>query len=108
MVAESAVVPVQPRGDMVLVEMDEAETQTASGLFLPGTLRAVRRGTVRAVGPGALSLTTPGARLPMDLKSGDRVYLADDRYRAEFDGSSSRWALVPQGMIAATLNEVLP
>ena len=58
---------VKPLADRVLVEPKEAETKTASGLFIPDTAKdKPQAGTVVAVGPGKKDE-------PMELKVGDKV-----------------------------------
>ena len=58
---------VKPLADRVLVEPKEAETKTASGLFIPDTAKEKpHAGTVVAVGPGKKDE-------PMELKVGDKV-----------------------------------
>ena len=58
---------VKPLADGVLVEPKEAETKTASGLFIPDTAKEKpQAGTVVAVGPGKKDE-------PMELKVGDKV-----------------------------------
>lgn len=58
---------VKPLADRVLVEPKEAETKTASGLFIPDTAKEKpQAGTVVAVGPGKKDE-------PMELKEGDKV-----------------------------------
>lgn len=64
---------VRPLGDKVLVKRDEAETRTESGLYLPEKAKdKPKSGTVTAVGPGAVNTDT-GERIPMTLKTGDKV-----------------------------------
>jgi len=58
---------IKPLADRVLVEPAEAETKTASGLFIPDTAKEKpQRGTVIAVGSGKKDE-------PMELKDGDVV-----------------------------------
>ena len=58
---------VKPLADRVLVEPKEAETKTASGLFIPDTAKEKpQAGTVVSVGPGKKDE-------PMELKVGDKV-----------------------------------
>ena len=58
---------VKPLAERVLVEPKEAETKTASGLFIPDTAKEKpQAGTVVAVGPGKKDE-------PMELKVGDKV-----------------------------------
>ncbi len=64
---------LQPLGDRVVVKPDEdSDVRTPSGLVIPDTAKErPQMGEVIAVGPGAL--TEEGERLPMDVKTGDRV-----------------------------------
>lgn len=63
---------LKPLGDRVVVKADEAETTTASGLYLAKeTKEKPQTGTVLAVGPGKLGKT--GEYLPMPVAEGDRV-----------------------------------
>lgn len=58
---------IKPLADRVLVEPKEAETKTASGLFIPDTAKEKpQEGKVLAVGPGKKDE-------PMELKAGDAV-----------------------------------
>ncbi|MSP78072.1 MAG: co-chaperone GroES [Dehalococcoidia bacterium] len=65
----------QPLGDRVLIKPLSTEEVTKSGLVLPETAKEKpQEGEVVAVGPGRL--TEEGKRLPMDLKTGERVLYA--------------------------------
>jgi len=58
---------IKPLADRVLIEPAEAETKTASGLYIPDTAKEKpQRGTVVAVGSGKKDE-------PMELKKGDVV-----------------------------------
>lgn len=58
---------LKPLSDRVVVEPKAAETQTASGLFIPDTAKEKPlQGTVVAVGPGNKDVT-------MEVKKGDTV-----------------------------------
>ena len=58
---------IRPLADRVLVEPKEAETKTASGLFIPDTAKEKpQAGKVVAVGNGKKDE-------PMELKAGDKV-----------------------------------
>lgn len=58
---------IKPLSDRVIVEPKAAETQTASGLFIPDTAKEKPlQGTVVAVGPGNKDVT-------MEVKKGDTV-----------------------------------
>lgn len=63
---------VKPLDDRVLVKPSEAESKTASGIFLPeGAKEKPMTGTVLATGPGKLS--DKGERTPCCVKKGDVV-----------------------------------
>ena len=71
--AKSSKTAVRPLHDKILVKRDEAETKTASGIFLPETSKdKPKTGTIEAVGDGALNTDT-GERIPLSVKKGDRV-----------------------------------
>lgn len=58
---------IRPLSDRVLVEPKEAETKTASGLYIPDTAKEKpQQGTVLAAGPGKKDE-------PMEVKEGDVV-----------------------------------
>ena len=67
-----ASVNIKPLEDKILVQANEAETTTASGLVIPDTAKEKpQEGTVIAVGPGRVSDT--GDRIPVDVQEGDTV-----------------------------------
>lgn len=73
MAKSSSKTTVRPLHDKILVKRDEAETKTASGIFLPETSKdKPKTGTIEAVGDGALNTET-GERIPLSVKKGDRV-----------------------------------
>ncbi len=62
---------LRPLGGHVIVEPQERETKTASGIYLPDTgEKRQGQGVVIAVGPGKLE---KGERQPVDVKVGDVV-----------------------------------
>lgn len=66
-------VSIRPLHDKIIVRRDEAETQTASGIFLPESSKErPKTGVVEAVGNGKLNTET-GARTPLTVKKGDRI-----------------------------------
>lgn len=66
-------VAVRPLHDKILVERDEAQSVTDSGIYLPESSKdRPKTGTVQAVGDGSLNTET-GARIPLSVKKGDRV-----------------------------------
>ena len=65
-------IKLQPLGDRVVVEREEAETVTAGGIVLPDTAKdKPTRGKVLSVGEGRLQ--KDGKRVPLQVKAGDRV-----------------------------------
>ena len=65
-------VAIKPLEDRILVQANEAETTTASGLVIPDTAKEKpQEGTVLAVGPGRFD--DKGNRIPVDVKVGDTV-----------------------------------
>ena len=65
-------VAIRPLEDRILVQANEAETTTASGLVIPDTAKEKpQEGTVLAVGPGRFD--DNGKRVPVDVKVGDTV-----------------------------------
>jgi len=67
-----ASVKIQPLEDKILVQANEAETTTASGIVIPDTAKEKpQEGTVLAVGPGRVD--DNGNRVPVDVVEGDVV-----------------------------------
>jgi chaperonin GroES len=67
-----ASVKIQPLEDKILVQANEAETTTASGIVIPDTAKEKpQEGTVLAVGPGRID--DNGNRVPVDVAEGDVV-----------------------------------
>jgi chaperonin GroES len=67
-----ASVNIQPLEDKILVQANEAETTTASGIVIPHTAKEKpQEGTVLAVGPGRID--DNGKRVPLDVAEGDVV-----------------------------------
>jgi chaperonin GroES len=65
-------VAIKPLEDRILVQANEAETTTASGIVIPDTAKEKpQEGIVRAVGPGRID--DSGNRIPVDVKVGDTV-----------------------------------
>ena len=58
---------IKPLADRVVIEPKEAQTQTASGIYIPDTAKEKpQEGTIIAAGPGKKDE-------PMDVKVGDVV-----------------------------------
>ncbi|WP_111766482.1 co-chaperone GroES [Nakamurella deserti] len=67
-----ASVKIQPLEDKILVQANQAETTTASGIVIPDTAKEKpQEGTVKAVGPGRID--DKGNRVPVDVAEGDIV-----------------------------------
>jgi chaperonin GroES len=65
-------VSIKPLEDRVVVQPTEAEQTTASGLVIPDTAQEKpQEGEVVAVGEGRYD--DKGARIPVDVKVGDKV-----------------------------------
>jgi len=63
---------VRPLDDRVVVKPKEAETKTASGIYLPESAKEKpQMGTIVAAGPGKLN--DDGTRTPLSVKKGDTV-----------------------------------
>ena len=65
-------VSIKPLEDRIVVQANEVETTTASGIVIPDTAtEKPQEGTVRSVGPGRID--DHGNRIPLDVKVGDVV-----------------------------------
>ena len=65
-------VKLQPLGDRVVIQREEAEEKTAGGIVLPDTAKdKPARGIVVSVGEGRL--LDDGSRSKMQVAAGDRV-----------------------------------
>lgn len=62
---------IQPLSDRVVVKAQDAEEQTASGLYIPDSAKEKpQKGTVVAVGPGRVE---NGVKIDMTVNEGDNV-----------------------------------
>ena len=65
-------IKLTPLEDKIIVKQAEAQTQTASGLYITDNAKEMpQEGEVLAVGPGRRD--DKGERIPMDVKVGDKV-----------------------------------
>lgn len=65
-------VNIQPLADYVVLEQEEAEAKTASGLYIPENAKEKPKiAKVLAIGPGKVG--NDNKRVPMSVKVGDRV-----------------------------------
>jgi chaperonin GroES len=77
-------VAIKPLEDRILVQANEAETTTASGIVIPDTAKEKpQEGTVLAVGPGRFD--DNGKRIPVDVKVGDTVIYS------KYGGTEVKW-----------------
>ncbi len=78
---------IQPLGDRVVVEREEAKQTTAGGIVLPDTAKdRPQQGKVLAVGEGRTA--KDGKRRELQVKVGDRVLFtsyAGDEFRVDGD-----------------------
>lgn len=87
---------IKPLADRVLVEPKEAETKTASGLYIPDTAKEKpQEGKVIAAGPGKKDE-------PMEVKVGDEVIYG--KYTGtEVTVEGKKYLIVKQSDILAIL-----
>ena len=65
-------VAIKPLEDRIVVQANDAESTTASGLVIPDTAKEKpQEGEVLAVGPGRVD--DNGNRVPLDVAVGDKV-----------------------------------
>ena len=87
---------IKPLADRVLVEPKEAETKTASGLYIPDTAKEKpQEGKVIAAGPGKKDE-------PMEVKVGDEV-LYGKYAGTEVTVDDKKYLIVRQSDIMAIL-----
>ena len=87
---------IKPLADRVVIEPKEAETMTASGLYIPDTAKEKpQQGVVAAAGPGKKDE-------PMEVKVGD-VVLYGKYAGTEVTVDSKKYLIVRQSDILATL-----
>ncbi len=78
-------VNIKPLEDRIVVQANEAETTTASGIVIPDTAKEKpQEGTVLAVGPGRVD--EKGSRIPIDVTVGDVVLYS------KYGGTEIRYA----------------
>lgn len=80
--------PLVPIEDTIMVKVDQPETVTDGGLFLPKMKSAkITRGTVTAVGEGKWHWDT-GVQIPITVEVGDRVVYGNyDGTSVEYQGA---------------------
>ena len=87
---------IKPLADRVLIEPKEAETKTASGIYIPDTAKEKpQQGTVLATGPGKKDE-------PMEVKVGEQV-LYGKYSGTEVTVEDKKYLIVKQSDILAIL-----
>lgn len=87
---------IKPLADRVVIEPKEAETKTASGIFIPDTAKEKpQQGTVVAAGPGKVDE-------PMEVKVGD-VVIYGKYAGTEVTVDDKKYLIVKQSDILAIL-----
>ena len=94
-------VNIQPLADYVLAEAEEAETKTASGLYLPDKAQEKPKvAKVLAVGPGRVG--DDNEVIPMSVKVGDRIiYGGYSNTEVKYEGKE--YLLIKEENIYATV-----
>lgn len=92
---------INPLGDYIVTQAEEASTKTASGLYLPnGATEKPKVAKVVAVGPGKVG--DDNERVPMTVKVGDRIlYKNYSETEVKVDGKS--YLLVKEEDVLATI-----
>lgn len=94
-------VPIQPLADYVVAVGEEAETKTASGLYIPGNAQEKpKTAKVLAVGPGKVG--DDNERIPMEIKVGDRI-IYKSYSTTEVKVGTTEYILVKEEDILATV-----
>ena len=87
---------IKPLADRVVIEPQEAQTKTASGLFIPDTAKEKpQQGTIVAAGPGKNDE-------PMEVKVGD-VVLYGKYAGTEVTVDDKKYLIVKQSDILAII-----
>ncbi len=87
---------IKPLADRVVIEPQEAQTKTASGLFIPDTAKEKpQQGTIVAAGPGKKDE-------PMEVKVGD-VVLYGKYAGTEVTFDDKKYLIVKQSDILAII-----
>jgi len=102
MATASTKVGITPMADRVVVEPLEETEEMRGGLYIPDTAKEKpQQGTVVAVGPGRLN--DEGERIPMEVKTGDRV-LYGKYAGTEVTIEGAQYLIVKEGDVLAIFN----
>ena len=93
-------ISLTPLEDKIIVKQAEAETQTASGLFIPDNAKEKpQQAEVIAVGPGGV---IDGKEVTMQVKAGDKVIYS--KYSGtEVEIEDEKYVIVKQNDILAVV-----
>ncbi len=93
---------INPLADYVVAQAEEAESKTASGLYLPGNAQEKpKTAKVVAVGPGKVG--DDNERIPMTVKVGDRI-IYKSYSTTDVKVGKEEYLLVKEEDILATVN----
>ena len=97
-----ASVNIKPLEDKIVVQANEAETTTASGIVIPDTAKEKpQEGKVLAVGPGRVD--DKGNRIPVDVNVGD-VVLYSKYGGTEIKHSGEEYLILSARDVLAVIN----
>lgn len=92
---------IKPLADYVVAQAEEAESKTASGLYLPDNAKEKpKTAKVIAVGPGKVG--DDNERIPMTVKVGDRI-IYKSYSTTDVKVGSEEYMLVKEEDILATV-----
>ena len=91
-----------PLGERLIVRPLEEEQTTSSGIILPDTAKEKpQEGEVVAVGPGRV--TDDGARVPMEVQTGDRIIYS--KYAGtEYKDDGQEYLILRESDVLAKVN----
>ncbi len=91
-----------PLGERLIVKPLEEEQTTSSGIILPDTAKEKpQEGEVVAVGPGRV--TDDGARVPMEIQTGDRIIYS--KYAGtEYKDEGQEYLILRESDVLAKVN----
>ena len=91
-----------PLGERLIVKPLEEEQTTSSGIILPDTAKEKpQEGEVVAVGPGRV--TDEGARVPMEIQTGDRIIYS--KYAGtEYKDEGQEYLILRESDVLAKVN----
>ena len=93
-----------PLFDNVVIKPDEAETKTASGIYLPDNAKKEEKfGTINAIGPGRNA--TDGKLMPMVVKVGQRILYKKGWSDTALKLDGEEWVVVGQDAILAVVEK---